>query len=857
MQSLWRIPWLWGLFCSIFLVILCLLLGGRVVAGIEIGILALFLTFASTWGVFHPRRVLALSSLALRDALLASVVLFLLTRGILAVSSVENERSLTDIPIATVFLPLASGVVSVLLFPIIVGFNLTLIALAGMLCKKDSGAERSMLPLFWPIFLISVVFDLLILTQGAGNRGPKDNPMLRFWPVMGATLFSPLTTIGFLKILRKQGKDFTTLLQGLNQLLQRKCTRRHGWGPKDFRGLVLGGTTASLTLILLSSPLLHSFIAPYEGISYSTATQFASQTSLFLNLLGQSGSNLNGTHVTALLPIDLSKRQALQQMVLISYDDSARHAALKTSEANLQAQLINRIRRGQPKAIILPLSGSQDGSPFSTFLRSNLPIDLSSGNPNSPDYPSLAKAITAAKNVYLMPLSALREGELPKNSPSIPLLRSAYKLASHRLEAINTPEIVTINLKSTPPPLALLLAGKEAHLPANSESSLIDFRQDLKEIRLPIAASQVLQNQSLYDPISKSWKPAEEFFRGKYVFIEPLAPKLHATPLGLRSEMEVHAQATATLLQKEPLRSAPVIVTALVTLLFSALIGQLCVGRAPLESLWKIIPPLLFMVGGHLVIMAFTPLSMNLVLPLLGGILTFLIVTQFTFAVERDQRARNRELLGRFVSPKAIEEILDDPEGKLGLGGKRRRIVVLFVDVRGFSSFAEKRTPEEVVTTMNRYLAVMTDALNAHEGILDKYTGDGLMALFLVEEQTEGDDVLRAVRASQEMAKAVQELAKTIREEGGDELAVGMGLHYGEAVVGMVGHPTRQINYTALGHTVVVSARLQALASGGEIILSEAVYLTLPEGSIAGEAGESVTVKGVVEPVPIYRLHVL
>jgi class 3 adenylate cyclase len=72
----------------------------------------------------------------------------------------------------------------------------------------------------------------------------------------------------------------------------------------------------------------------------------------------------------------------------------------------------------------------------------------------------------------------------------------------------------------------------------------------------------------------------------------------------------------------------------------------------------------------------------------------------------------------------------------------------------------------------------------------------------------------------------------------------------------MVGHPTRQINYTALGHTVVVSARLQALACGGEIILSEAVYLALPEGSIAGEAGESVTVKGVAEPVPIYRLHV-
>ena len=179
---------------------------------------------------------------------------------------------------------------------------------------------------------------------------------------------------------------------------------------------------------------------------------------------------------------------------------------------------------------------------------------------------------------------------------------------------------------------------------------------------------------------------------------------------------------------------------------------------------------------------------------------------------------------------------------------------MIFVDVRGFSHFAEKRTPEEVVATMNRYLAAMTDALNAHEGILDKYTGDGLMALFLVDN--EAKDVLRAVQATQAMAQAAYQVAQTMRAEGGDELAVGMGLHYGEAVVGLVGHPTRQVNYTALGHTVVVAARLQTLAEGGEIILSEAVYKALPSGSITSEAGEAVTVKGVTEPVPIYRLKI-
>ncbi len=290
-------------------------------------------------------------------------------------------------------------------------------------------------------------------------------------------------------------------------------------------------------------------------------------------------------------------------------------------------------------------------------------------------------------------------------------------------------------------------------------------------------------------------------------------------------------------------------------LLLSAAVGQLCVGRAPLEALWRVAFPIVLVSGGCFLLTAFGSVRSDPILPLIGGVLAFLMVTQFTFAVERDERSRNRSLLARFVPPQAIEELLDDPEGKLGLGGKRRRIVVLFADVRGFSGFAERSTPEEVVATMNRYLMVMTDALNEHDGILDKYTGDGLMALFLVNEKEAARDVLRAVRAAEAMAMAVHKVAKTMEAEGGATLAVGLGLHYGEAVVGLVGHPTRQVNYTALGHTVVVAARLQTLAPGGDIILSDAIYRTLPPGSVSAEAGETVTVKGVADPVPIYRIR--
>jgi adenylate cyclase len=110
---------------------------------------------------------------------------------------------------------------------------------------------------------------------------------------------------------------------------------------------------------------------------------------------------------------------------------------------------------------------------------------------------------------------------------------------------------------------------------------------------------------------------------------------------------------------------------------------------------------------------------------------------------------------------------------------------------------------------------------------------------------------LRAVRAAVAMARAVERQGASVGET---PLAVGLGLHYGDAVVGLVGHPTRQVNYTALGHTVVVAARLQTLASGGEVILSESVVAALPAGTVGGDAEEAVAVKGVAQPVPIYRL---
>ncbi|WP_394794544.1 adenylate/guanylate cyclase domain-containing protein [Armatimonas sp.] len=837
MQSLWRTTWLRVFFVLLPLFLATHLMGQNVVGALLGVALAGLLGFTSLWGLFHLRRVIALRTEALRDALLASLVLFLLFRGILEVSQAERGSSFLNQPIfGPLFYSLASGAISIVLFPILLCFNLTLVALAAMTYPRDPQSERSILSVFWPTLFTSLMLDLLLRRQS-------------FWPSMGATLLSPVSALLLVRTLRHYGQDAQSFSYHLTQLLQRRCTRRRGRGPRDFRGIVLGLLAGGLTLCL-ATPMLHSFVAPYEGAAYTSATQLGNHfVALRSFMASKEILEPNQNSLLGEIALDNKKLQILKRIVVVTYDDPARRLAHEKSEAQVQIALLGQLSPTRPAAIALALPPENDaGQP--DYLSNTTPlVTEASIAKNTLDFPRLQAAIKTAGCVAL----TLPTGH-DRTLAAEAVLKSASQVGSSRVEVLGAAEAPAFRLLSSPPPLAMLLA-KPRRLPKQDrELTLIDYRIDLQQIRAPLAVSQILQGQKLYDSVTKSWQTPQKFFADKLIFIEALTPRYHATPAGLRGEMEIQAQATATLMQESFFGTLPFEIMALLILGLAALVGHLCVGRAPLESLWRIALPILGVGGACFGLTAFGSLRADPVLPVFAGLLAFLIVTQFTFAVERDDRARNRSVLRRFLPPQIIEQMVDDPETKLGLGGKRRAVVVIFVDVRGFSHFAEKRTPEEVVATMNRYLAAMTDALNAHEGILDKYTGDGLMALFPVDN--EAKDVLRAVQATQAMAQAAHQVAQTMRAEGGDELAVGMGLHYGEAVVGLVGHPTRQVNYTALGHTVVVAARLQSLAEGGEIILSEAVYKALPPDSITSEAGESVTVKGVTEPVPIYRLKI-
>jgi class 3 adenylate cyclase len=180
-----------------------------------------------------------------------------------------------------------------------------------------------------------------------------------------------------------------------------------------------------------------------------------------------------------------------------------------------------------------------------------------------------------------------------------------------------------------------------------------------------------------------------------------------------------------------------------------------------------------------------------------------------------------RQVLDRFMAVDVTDVILTDPERYLKLGGEMRPITVLFADIRGFTRFTEEQTASKVIETLNRIFQSLSQVIFNYHGTFDKYLGDGFMAFYGAPVAGE-DDAQRAVDSAIEMQRRFQELCQ---EEGEDlvDLGLGIGLHTGEAVVGNIGSE-RVMDYTVVGYVVNVAKRLQEIAQGCQILLSEDTY---------------------------------
>jgi PAS domain S-box-containing protein len=201
-------------------------------------------------------------------------------------------------------------------------------------------------------------------------------------------------------------------------------------------------------------------------------------------------------------------------------------------------------------------------------------------------------------------------------------------------------------------------------------------------------------------------------------------------------------------------------------------------------------------------------------------------------------RERIRQTFGRVVAPRVRDKLLSDPS-LLNLAGTRQEITILFADVRGFTTLSERLGPDEVFGLLNEYLQLAAQAVLAHEGTIDKFLGDAVMAFFNAPDP-QPDHPLRAVRAALDLqaALAAHRRASGVRPV----LHMGVGITVGEAVVGNVG-TAELFNYTAIGDPVNLARRLQENASRGQILLSRAAYERVRE-RVGCRALDPILVKG-------------
>ncbi|MGE0434363.1 MAG: adenylate/guanylate cyclase domain-containing protein [Planctomycetota bacterium] len=243
-----------------------------------------------------------------------------------------------------------------------------------------------------------------------------------------------------------------------------------------------------------------------------------------------------------------------------------------------------------------------------------------------------------------------------------------------------------------------------------------------------------------------------------------------------------------------------------------------------------------------------TPISAAAVAaPLMIALVTSMIVISM---IRLHREAAFKEHLTRFLAPELVSEIGRNPR-LMTQQTELRTATVLFTDIRGFTSLSERLSPDEVVTFLNLFLGEMTAAVMEHGGMLDKYIGDSVMAVFGVPV-AHPDHARRAILAGIDMCKRLERLNTALQSESLPALSIGVGIHTGELVVGAIGSPQR-LEYTVIGDSVNVAARLESLTRNYplSILVSDAVRES-DGGTSPLSRIDTVRVKGRAQEVTVW-----
>jgi len=220
----------------------------------------------------------------------------------------------------------------------------------------------------------------------------------------------------------------------------------------------------------------------------------------------------------------------------------------------------------------------------------------------------------------------------------------------------------------------------------------------------------------------------------------------------------------------------------------------------------------------------------------------------------RQQLERNEKFIratfGRYLSDEIVTDILERPEG-LELGGDLRRVSIMLSDIRGFTTLSENLAPSQVVTLLNRYLGTMTDIIMAHQGTIDEFIGDAILAVFGAPQHGD-DDEDRAVRCALAMQEAMTEINALNKADGFPALHTGIAINTGDVIAGNIGSERRS-KYGFVGHPMNVTSRIEDITAGGEILISDTTLKSL-KGRYALGRSQELNVKGIDEILLVHQI---
>jgi adenylate cyclase len=471
-----------------------------------------------------------------------------------------------------------------------------------------------------------------------------------------------------------------------------------------------------------------------------------------------------------------------------------------------------------------------------------------------------------------------------------------------RARQVGVPVILAhrVHGSEPPPPMLTIAAGEENFAYVNLTTDDDDFvrRQEVysKERRpgfaLAVArafrpgagtrftapSERLLINYLGFDvfPRIPFWQALEAAEAGRKDFFEKLRGRiillgtigdddLHSTPLYYlreRSEahpfrrtpgIEIHANTVATLLKENFIRPVPSRTQFLVTLLLLSLVTLLCIFLPP----WIGLSASGVLIAAYL--LAADPLfsrgwSVLVVGPVSGAICAVGLSQTANFILEGREKRRLRQHFKSYVNDEVIEKLLRHAD-TLALRGEKKRVTVLFSDIRNFTTRSEKTAPELLVQDLNRYLTLMVEIIQKHKGSVDKFLGDGIMAVFGAPLD-DADAELHSVESAIEMLTALETLNQEFQQRGDELIRIGIGIHTGEAIVGNIGSP-KKMEYTAIGDVVNTASRIEGLnkkySSESGILISAETFEAL-QGRIPAEYAGDEIVKGKSVAVAIYRV---